>query len=633
VPIWAPMSILAQRAREERGFTLVEVLAATVVLLIGIFATFTLMERANQASFENRNREAANNVGRQIAETAKKIPYTAVTASGVVSSLQAQPGMADVDPLTPGWQFDARNQRFKIDVTECAVDDQQDGYGTVAAHAAAGVTWCSSSLPTGTDTNAEDFKRVTVTVTPPGTAAKTTTVTSIIADTRANGTSGGSGGSGGGSGVGSGSAILQDPPCGGCSPAAWTYSGNIAPCKTFSATVGTDKCNPTYNGAPGANFTSGNTITSIPVKAIFPSSVSSVKFYTYNLGSAYVAGNGLTWWPPPATFLADGTLDSTSGGRVWTTTWSLQNTYPNQTPDGPYLVKAFAYDASNNQVGVPLTLSLWLNRFIPDNKALQVPIVGRNTQYNKTEVEFYPTAAGTTRRDYDYGKYQVYRGATLACSVDPYQANVRDWTSPTPNWGFQVSNLTGSGFQGTNPNCQDQSAPSSGVVTYTVKIASFAPDGWAETEGGNNQSASVDANAANTKPTAPSNFNVQWTTVGGVRGYLLFTWTQPSTPTTSGDTAGDCIMGYRIYLSLNSSTFPVIGDRSWRTPWGNTGSAPCKSTSQAGSWTSPKTSTSFPATKSKFYITSVDSHLTESNNASTAFPAAQTKVLSPLVAP
>lgn len=80
-------------------------------------------------------------------------------------SLQALPG------LTPqgggGWTITRRDSTgaspftYTVDATMCSIDDLADGYGSRS-----GVTWCDSTVPSGTaDSQPEDFKRVTVTVT------------------------------------------------------------------------------------------------------------------------------------------------------------------------------------------------------------------------------------------------------------------------------------------------------------------------------------------------------------------------------------------------------------------------------------------------------------------------------------
>src|SRR4051812_33891018 len=147
----------------QQGFPVVEVMVAVVILLDGVLGTVALIGHANATTGTTKQREAATNVARQVLEGARKSSYVSLNSTSVAATLQTQPGLADVDTSTPGWQMDSRGTRFTVTASLCSVDDSRDGLGT--SHAAS-LTWCSA-YGAGTDTEPEDFKRVTVTVTPP----------------------------------------------------------------------------------------------------------------------------------------------------------------------------------------------------------------------------------------------------------------------------------------------------------------------------------------------------------------------------------------------------------------------------------------------------------------------------------
>ena len=614
------MSVLFDKARDDRGFTLVEVLAATVLLLIGILGTLAMIDTANSATAGNQNRSAANNLTRQISETAKQVPYSSLTSTGVLTALQGQidadPNTAgmqtDAEPGTSGWQIyapvrpsDASSKvlTFTVSVSECSVDDSKDGYGVHDPS----MTWCGATTGVA-DSAPEDYKRVSVTITPPSGSGVSSSVThsEIVSNSRLDGSAM--------VGVGSGSALIMNGLCGGCSQAAWTSYGQVAPCKTFTVTVGTDKCNPSYNGASQTNY-SGNSITSIPFKAIWSTAPASVKFYVIDYGA-----NNHTWpgsWPTD-TLLGNATVDPTNS-RVWNYTWALANTYPNQTPDGYYGIKAVAYDASGTQIDVQ-PMAFWLNRFIPDMKAWTPPNTGRDALWcsgtcpanAKPDVEWaYSASPCACRLDNDIKDFEVYRtgSATVVCTLSDLQ-----WY----NRSALVQNFYGL-FNYRYILCQDNTTPAtSGSVTDTLRVASFSPDGLAETEGGNVQAASPSVNAVDTRPVAPSSFTVSWTGAAGQVHNLQFNWSVASMSPAKGDAdAGDCVVAFRIYQSATAAATPLYTDRIAHTASGVNAASPCTGTAQTSLTLLSSNSSS---SLRKAFITSVDSHLNESTPVSFAIP-------------
>jgi prepilin-type N-terminal cleavage/methylation domain-containing protein len=626
------MYSLFERVRDERGFTLVEVLAATVILLIGILGTLAMIDSANSATAGNQNRSAANNLTRQIGETAKQVPYSTLTSTGVTSALQSQidadpntSGMqTDAEPGTLGWQIyapvrpsDASSKvlTFTVSVSVCSVDDSKDGYGV---HDPA-IAWCGNSTGV-TDTTPEDYKRVSITVTPPAGSgvSKPVTHTEIVANDRLDGSAM--------VGLGSGSALIMNGLCGGCNSAAWTQFGQVAPCKTFTVTVGTDKCNPSFDGTAQTNY-SGNSITSVPFKAIWATAPASVKFFLNDYPTYYFKYPGSL---PPDTLLGSATVDP-ANSRVWNYTWALANTYPNQTPDGFYGVKAVAYDSNGVQIDQQ-AMSMWLNRFIPDMKAWTSPNTGRNALFctgtcpgnAKPDVEWaWAASPCSCRRDADIQNFKVYRTgtATVVCTLSEF-----NWRAP----GAVVTSFYGL-FNYSFVGCQDNTTPAtSGVVTDTLKATSYSPDALAETEGGNLQPASASVNAANTRPcgpgagapptcSTPGGLSVTWTGASGALHFMKYTWTVPNG---RGDNdAGDCVVAFRVYQSASAAATPLYTDRLYQghTPSGVASTSPCTGTATT-SWTA-FTAGGYSAARNKAFVTSVDSHLDESLPVSVTIPA------------
>jgi prepilin-type N-terminal cleavage/methylation domain-containing protein len=149
-------------ARRAEGFTLIEVLVAMAVLLIGIMATVALIDRANATTLTTRNREAATNLTRELVEAARSVPYDELSVP-IDEKLQGFQGLADERPLETGWQIERRGQVFTVTATVCTVDDAKDG---IADHGTDGSSFCDNPTPTAepdpVERNPEDYKRVRV---------------------------------------------------------------------------------------------------------------------------------------------------------------------------------------------------------------------------------------------------------------------------------------------------------------------------------------------------------------------------------------------------------------------------------------------------------------------------------------
>lgn len=153
--------------RSRAGFTLVEVLVAMTVTLVGAMSAMTLIERANGATVTTRSRETANNLSREIVEAVRGIPFASMTPATLDGLVQGgQPQLADDSP-EPGWQIRRRDFTYTVTTELCTMDDPRDGGGTQDAG-----SFCADSVPanspdpvTGSvDRSPEDYKRVRVIV-------------------------------------------------------------------------------------------------------------------------------------------------------------------------------------------------------------------------------------------------------------------------------------------------------------------------------------------------------------------------------------------------------------------------------------------------------------------------------------
>jgi type II secretory pathway pseudopilin PulG len=152
-----------RRLRGESGFTLIEVVVAASLLVVGVLGTLTLLNGANRATQRTKAREAGINLAREAIEAVRAVPYPDLLPSTIDSELKAQPGLADASAAA-GWQVIRRGITYTLIPSVCSVDDGSvaaDGYGDHT-----GGSFCSDSTTTGTkDTNPDDYKRVKIDVT------------------------------------------------------------------------------------------------------------------------------------------------------------------------------------------------------------------------------------------------------------------------------------------------------------------------------------------------------------------------------------------------------------------------------------------------------------------------------------
>ena len=162
--------------RRQDGFTLIEVIVASVVLMVGVLSVIGLLNAANGATTRTKNHDTATNLARELIEGARSVPYEKVSSPGVTVELQRLPGLEDID----GGSYTVKRKgvTFTITVDVCVMDDPKDGGGPRATTA----TFCSNSAPAGaTDKNPEDYKRVAVTASwKEGARTRKTTQTGII---------------------------------------------------------------------------------------------------------------------------------------------------------------------------------------------------------------------------------------------------------------------------------------------------------------------------------------------------------------------------------------------------------------------------------------------------------------------
>jgi hypothetical protein len=145
----------ARRPVSESGFTLVVILVATFVLVVGMLGVLSLLTGALRTTSANNERVGATNVARELVEGTRGLDYDDMTSALVPSRLQAA-GLGSGSP----WIIRRRGVDYTITAASCTFDDPTD---KLAATPPAGV--CTPQ-PAGVigDSNGEDFRRTAFTV-------------------------------------------------------------------------------------------------------------------------------------------------------------------------------------------------------------------------------------------------------------------------------------------------------------------------------------------------------------------------------------------------------------------------------------------------------------------------------------
>lgn len=167
------------RLQDEQGFTLIEVLVAAVVLVVGLLAVFGMLAVASHDGSTNRQRQAETSVAREVIENARSLGYSELAPTSIASALA---------PVIPGSTVSGSGllvnrsiYSFRVSLTACSLDNPDDGYGNHASPPISGGSWCPDVAASGTtDTNPDDYKRVSVTVTPSGTQSRPTVQETVL---------------------------------------------------------------------------------------------------------------------------------------------------------------------------------------------------------------------------------------------------------------------------------------------------------------------------------------------------------------------------------------------------------------------------------------------------------------------
>jgi prepilin-type N-terminal cleavage/methylation domain-containing protein len=144
------------RLREQRGFTIVEVMVAATVLLGGVLAALTMLDAASKRGRAASDRQKATSLARDVVERARSLAYAQVAPNTIVAQLREDPDLAG-SSASP-WRISRDGTTFTLQAEVCWLDEPVDGLGTHNS------SFCAGSGDGGSaDSNPIDYKRVTIT--------------------------------------------------------------------------------------------------------------------------------------------------------------------------------------------------------------------------------------------------------------------------------------------------------------------------------------------------------------------------------------------------------------------------------------------------------------------------------------
>jgi prepilin-type N-terminal cleavage/methylation domain-containing protein len=165
------------RASDQSGFSLVEVLVAAVILVLGATAAFSLIDSANRSISANSARSGGTNLARELTEYARATDYDLLQPGQIIPAIRARDTVSGTLSGST-WTIARRNVVYTIATSVCTFDDPKDGRATTPP---ANACPAATAINTVTDQNPDDFRRVTFTATwkvrgRPGTTTQTAAV-------------------------------------------------------------------------------------------------------------------------------------------------------------------------------------------------------------------------------------------------------------------------------------------------------------------------------------------------------------------------------------------------------------------------------------------------------------------------
>jgi type II secretory pathway pseudopilin PulG len=116
------------RPRGEGGFTIIEVVVAMLMLVVGVLGMLVMIEGGLSSTSRTTAREQGTNLARELVERSREVRYATMTTSGAPAALAA---VLPENPVVSGSSFTVRrrNIAYAVTVEACSIDDPSDGTG------------------------------------------------------------------------------------------------------------------------------------------------------------------------------------------------------------------------------------------------------------------------------------------------------------------------------------------------------------------------------------------------------------------------------------------------------------------------------------------------------------------------
>jgi prepilin-type N-terminal cleavage/methylation domain-containing protein len=114
----------------EDGMTIIEVMVAMVILLVGVLGTVSLVETGLLSTSRTTAREQGTNLARDLVERSRQVDYTSMTLGLAPATLRATLPASEVSALSGStFTVTRRGVVYTVTVFACSIDDPTDGAG------------------------------------------------------------------------------------------------------------------------------------------------------------------------------------------------------------------------------------------------------------------------------------------------------------------------------------------------------------------------------------------------------------------------------------------------------------------------------------------------------------------------
>jgi prepilin-type N-terminal cleavage/methylation domain-containing protein len=158
-----PSHRLTRICTDQRGFTLIELMVSTMLIIVGLMGVVTLIDAAAATTLVTKQRQTGTSIGREVVESSRAVAYPRLTAGSLEADLQARSSLADSNAQDSSWTVRRGPTSYTVSTSVCSVDDPKDGIGDHSSPDGTNTSaaFCSSPTPTNpADDNPDDYKRV-----------------------------------------------------------------------------------------------------------------------------------------------------------------------------------------------------------------------------------------------------------------------------------------------------------------------------------------------------------------------------------------------------------------------------------------------------------------------------------------